>query len=1096
METIIPSEVFNGTSCNLSANPELEFMIWDVSFREGFCGIDPALRRKEGQDGFLRGYGIWLPHNKDPVRGDSNSAQPKPPGAVCLPTGDPCPLPPCLKKWNMRNSRKIPQDDGYMGACRNGEEEQAEEEEEERPKPRPVVPQLAPPKIPEGERVDFDDIHRKRMEKDLLELQGLIDAHFEQRKKEEEELIALMERIDRRRSERNEQVRTRTEKERERQARLAEEKMRKEEEEAKKRAEDDAKKKKVLSNMTHFGGYLAKAEQKRGKRQTGREMKIRILSERRKPLNIEHMREDELRTKAKEMHDWIYQLESEKFDLMEKLRRQKYEINVLYNRISHAQKFKKACIDENMEVVQFLVENGANVNQADNEGWTPLHVAASCSYKEIAQYLLDHGANIAAVNSDGDVPLDIAEDDGMEAMLSAEIAKRGVDVEAAKREEEEIMLQDTRQWLNAGKIDDTRHPKTGASALHVAAAKGYIEVMRLLLQAGYDPNVQDKDGWTPLHAAAHWGVEEACRLLAEHLCDMNTLNNVGQRPFDLADEYTLGLLEELQKKQEDLRSKKEANLKQAVIDTSVEQQPAYTSKHRRSSVCRMSSREKISVQDQSKERKTLGPISVGDEESGSASEGEEPDKSSEVKKAAPSQEKSTLNGVTIPPIASTISGQKFSGGPSHVAEPEKVPAPAWRAGLRKTGSFGVLQDAQLEEASPKEGRIKRSASSPRLDTDEKNKEPRLARVPPTPTRRIFALPESEPHRTSSEGGLQMKIDGGSAPPQPPPSSISSSSTDPRDRRRSYQTPVRDEESESQRKARSRLMRQSRRSTQGVTLTDLKEAEKTIGRAVDNKVSEQRIREDEKRDRGEGEQPLETADSTRRSRFPALEGSSVYTVNPIMVNSQAKKGLEPEGPGPGAEAEAELRNRLAIRDRRKGRRERRSTGMVQGGEGDENEEPEANSEVAPGYSISDHLNSLLPNRTGPYSSTRHNSMGSSREEPDRDYKKLYEDLQMENEKLKEQLQETQLKLTQIKLELERVTQSQEPGLLGSLLALRQERFAERPALLELERFERRALERKAAELEEELKALSDLKADNQRLKDENAALIRVISKLSK
>uniref|UniRef100_A0A8C0HH91 Uncharacterized protein n=1 Tax=Chelonoidis abingdonii TaxID=106734 RepID=A0A8C0HH91_CHEAB len=39
----------------------------------------------------------------------------------------------------------------------------------------------------------------------------------------------------------------------------------------------------------------------------------------------------------------------------------------------------------NLEVVQFLVENGADVNQADNEGWTPLHVAASCGYKEIAQ---------------------------------------------------------------------------------------------------------------------------------------------------------------------------------------------------------------------------------------------------------------------------------------------------------------------------------------------------------------------------------------------------------------------------------------------------------------------------------------------------------------------------------------------------------------------------------------------------------------------------------------------------------------------------------------------------------------------------------------
>ncbi|XP_072777539.1 troponin T, slow skeletal muscle [Taeniopygia guttata] len=216
-----------------------------------------------------------------------------------------------------------------------------EEPEEERPRPRPPLTPLAPPKIPEGERVDFDDIHRKRMEKDLLELQTLIDAHFEQRRREEEELKGLMERIERRRAERKEQLRNRTEKERERQARLAEEKLRKEEEEAKKRAEDDAKKKKVLSAMPHFGGYLAKAEQRRGRRQTGREMKLRILAERRRPLEIEGLREEGLRAKAEELHAWIQQLESEKFDLTEKLRRQRYEINVLYNRISHAQKFKK-----------------------------------------------------------------------------------------------------------------------------------------------------------------------------------------------------------------------------------------------------------------------------------------------------------------------------------------------------------------------------------------------------------------------------------------------------------------------------------------------------------------------------------------------------------------------------------------------------------------------------------------------------------------------------------------------------------------------------------------------------------------------------------
>uniref|UniRef100_A0A671QT29 Troponin T, slow skeletal muscle n=1 Tax=Sinocyclocheilus anshuiensis TaxID=1608454 RepID=A0A671QT29_9TELE len=150
--------------------------------------------------------------------------------------------------------------------------EETLEEEEERPRPKPMVPQLAPPKIPEGERVDFDDIHRKRMEKDLLELQTLIDVHFEQRKKEEEELIGLKERIERRRAERAEQQRVRTEKERHRQTRIAEERQ---------------------------------------------------------------------RQRAQEMWNWIYQLESEKFDLLDQMKRQKYEIVVLLNRISHAQKFKK-----------------------------------------------------------------------------------------------------------------------------------------------------------------------------------------------------------------------------------------------------------------------------------------------------------------------------------------------------------------------------------------------------------------------------------------------------------------------------------------------------------------------------------------------------------------------------------------------------------------------------------------------------------------------------------------------------------------------------------------------------------------------------------
>ncbi|XP_055470557.1 troponin T, fast skeletal muscle isoform X1 [Psammomys obesus] len=217
------------------------------------------------------------------------------------------------------------------------EEEQEEDEEEEKPRPK-----LTAPKIPEGEKVDFDDIQKKRQNKDLMELQALIDSHFEARKKEEEELIALKERIEKRRAERAEQQRIRAEKERERQNRLAEEKARREEEDAKRRAEDDLKKKKALSSMgANYSSYLAKADQKRGKKQTAREMKKKILAERRKPLNIDHLSDDKLRDKAKELWDTLYQLETDKFEFGEKLKRQKYDITTLRSRIDQAQKHSK-----------------------------------------------------------------------------------------------------------------------------------------------------------------------------------------------------------------------------------------------------------------------------------------------------------------------------------------------------------------------------------------------------------------------------------------------------------------------------------------------------------------------------------------------------------------------------------------------------------------------------------------------------------------------------------------------------------------------------------------------------------------------------------
>uniref|UniRef100_A0A7M4E9W1 Troponin T2, cardiac type n=1 Tax=Crocodylus porosus TaxID=8502 RepID=A0A7M4E9W1_CROPO len=216
---------------------------------------------------------------------------------------------------------------------RGARKETKEREQEQEGQIQPALPagssscpgvDLAPVLlIPEGV-----DIHRKRMEKDLNELQALIEAHFENRKKEEEELIFLKDRIEQRRAERAEQQRIRSEREKERQARVAEEKARKEEEEARKKAEEEARKKKAFSNMLHFGGYLQKTEKKSGKKQTEREKKKKILSERRRPLNIDHLSEDKLRDKAMDLWQSIYDLEAEKFDLQDKFKRQKYEVRL------------------------------------------------------------------------------------------------------------------------------------------------------------------------------------------------------------------------------------------------------------------------------------------------------------------------------------------------------------------------------------------------------------------------------------------------------------------------------------------------------------------------------------------------------------------------------------------------------------------------------------------------------------------------------------------------------------------------------------------------------------------------------------------------
>ena len=95
------------------------------------------------------------------------------------------------------------------------------------------------------------------------------------------------------------------------------------------------------------------------------------------------------------------------------------------------------------------------------------------------RFLLDHGASVSAVNNDGELAIDISESDEMEELLQKEIDKQGVNCDKSRHTEERMMLEDARTWLNSKRFGDVAHAKTGATALHVAAAKGYNKVSHL-----------------------------------------------------------------------------------------------------------------------------------------------------------------------------------------------------------------------------------------------------------------------------------------------------------------------------------------------------------------------------------------------------------------------------------------------------------------------------------------------------------------------------------------------------------------------------------------------------------------------------------------
>ncbi|XP_026278064.1 protein phosphatase 1 regulatory subunit 12A isoform X8 [Frankliniella occidentalis] len=894
----------------------------------------------------------------------------------------------------------------------------------------------------------------------------------------------------------------------------------------------------------------------------------------------------------------------------------------------------QACIDDNLDMVEFLVEHGADVNRGDNEGWTPLHATASCGFISIAKYLIEHGANVAAVNNDGELPLDIAESDEMEELLLDHITTKEIDCDEARGEEERMMMMDAKEWINNGEMEDKPHPKTGASALHVAAAKGYIKVISVLLQGKVDINSQDCDGWTPLHAAAHWGQKEACEMLVEHFCDMEIKNYVGQTAFDVADLDMVRTLEELKKKQATLQRDN------GDINAIINKKAAANTPKRRSSITRMSGSDKSSLvnKDTSSERQVLdrtiseeeGPpgtkvkkveVKIEKEDIKEDSQVDEDESSSESDSEDDLSSKSDTSDSSFDKIEEGFEEKKnqvnrIADGPTNPAPsaPPKLSQgenesnmPSWRRPGSVRGrseqnhnqiqppprNFTLrLGDNEVNsETSPAGGRgvtdnadvvlrVRRTQSF--IETDDRfyrRYQELHARIkgscPSLPSSQsVSALPTRSAslrerylpsRRGSSEESKQSPTKSASAavvsavaaataaataanlmpPPADPVNRASQSTTansigippisqvrsGPKDSSssgsptttpttpttpggsklspgnifknffKSFVPPVRDEESETQRKAHAKRVRETRRSTQGVTLEEIKSAEQLVKKKQQQQLHQatQQLNNDQfllEDARNRSSVPEATTAYIRRPSGGSIgrpASAPSATPDPVSTETTVTLPLRRQIKPPEdkeQDKENDSRNAQATQAviARRKRPKRRSTGVVHVDldEIDPDRQEANQGEVddsSTNHNESGAERSGRSSRLGSTSSAGGDSASVSRavtparsENGEIDYKKLYEESQLENERLREKLKKT------------------EDDLRGSK-ALAENSVPNKNSLSEIEKRERRAMERKLSEMEEELKQLQKLKMENERLRSENRALTRVVTKLT-
>ncbi|CAM9188804.1 unnamed protein product [Scytosiphon promiscuus] len=174
-------------------------------------------------------------------------------------------------------------------------------------------------------------------------------------------------------------------------------------------------------------------------------------------------------------------------------------------------------------LVRTLLEMGASTSKKDEDGLTPLLVAARDGRGRMVRTLLIEGADVNEPDGRGRSPLHLACISGDPTSVQALLAAGS---DASHRHDPsgnaaldfavwEGKNEASRVLLGKG-VDINARSRQGRTALHVAVLANQANAIRFLAhQTGIQTNCEDVDGLTPLHLAANRGSLVAVEALVD-----------------------------------------------------------------------------------------------------------------------------------------------------------------------------------------------------------------------------------------------------------------------------------------------------------------------------------------------------------------------------------------------------------------------------------------------------------------------------------------------------------------------------------------------------------------------------------------------------